>query len=92
MNDQDRCPGCRVKQTYSLPSDLEQVNTLSPEPRISNRLVFQGRIMLQLNVLGNDSFQDKSHSFTSSEKDPDRLLVVAGVGEKHPRVSLSPHI
>lgn len=32
----------------SFPSDLEEVNTLSPELRIIDRLVFQGKIMLQL--------------------------------------------
>lgn len=39
-----------------FPSDLEQVNILSPEPRIIDRLVFQGKIMLQLHVLGIDSY------------------------------------
>lgn len=40
----------------SFPSDLEEVNTLSPELRIIDRLVFQGKIMLQLHVLGNYSY------------------------------------
>lgn len=74
MNEQDRCPGCRVKQTYSFPSDLEEVNTLSPEPRIIDRLVFQGKIMLQLHVLGNDSYRDKAHFFTSCEQHSDRFF------------------
>lgn len=39
---------------HTLPSDLEQVNMLSPELRSIDSLVFQEEIMLQLHVLGND--------------------------------------